>query len=115
MTHRATAREFEKAHEFVSAIIEQFGLSARRCILVPGNHDLSRDEAVYGWRPARAVKTDDLLEGCWCKQGDGAYFFVGGEVYRTQAKELAAPCRNYEGPRSIIISPFENTIMGRRK
>jgi len=39
-TDRGCAEGFEKAYEFVSGLAEEFGLSAERFILVPGNHDV---------------------------------------------------------------------------
>jgi hypothetical protein len=57
---------FEKAYEFVSGLTQAFGLSAERCIFVPGNHDLSDLREAYDWRD----KPDGLKDGEWVKQGD---------------------------------------------
>lgn len=40
MTDKGGDAGFDKAREFVEALIEELGLSAQRCILLPGNHDV---------------------------------------------------------------------------
>ena len=65
-TDKGCAEGFEKALEFVSRLSEEFGLSAERCIFVPGNHDV-RDSFDY-FRMQDNV--DDLIEGEWVKQGE---------------------------------------------
>lgn len=74
LTNRATAAEFEKVPQLISQLIAQFELSAERCIIVPGNHDLSWEQQVYDWRLARQVDLKDTKkhpEGSYVKQGDG--------------------------------------------
>jgi 3',5'-cyclic AMP phosphodiesterase CpdA len=71
ITQRAAPREFEKAREFVSRLIEQFELTAERCILVPGNHDLDWNEEVYQWRKKRLVDASELVPGRYRDSGDG--------------------------------------------
>jgi len=65
----AKPKEFYKAYQFILKLIEAFGLSAQRCILVPGNHDLSWDESVYNWVPER--KINRINEKYHVKKGDG--------------------------------------------
>jgi small GTP-binding protein len=71
ITQRAAPKEFEKAREFVSRLIEQFELTAERCILVPGNHDLDWNEEVYQWRKKRLVDASELVPGRYRDSGDG--------------------------------------------
>lgn len=71
ITNRAAPQEFEKAREFVSALIDQFGLTAERCILVPGNHDLDWDTPVYEWKKKRQVDVSRLKAGTFVEAGDG--------------------------------------------
>ncbi|MFY0523087.1 metallophosphoesterase [Archangium gephyra] len=71
ITNRALPQEFEKAREFVSRLIEQFGLTAERCILVPGNHDLDWNTEVYEWRKKRLVDKSRLVTGGYHDAGDG--------------------------------------------
>jgi predicted phosphodiesterase len=71
ITQRATPGEFEKARELVSRLIEQFELTAERCILVPGNHDLDWNEEVYEWRKKRLVDASGLVPGRYRESGDG--------------------------------------------
>jgi small GTP-binding protein len=70
-THSAAAIEFERVYQFLSQLIQKTGLSAERCILVPGNHDLSWDESPYSWKPARQVDSARVPKGHLIKQGDG--------------------------------------------
>jgi small GTP-binding protein len=71
ITNRASPGEFEKARELVSGIIEQFSLTAERCILVPGNHDLDWNTDVYRWEKRRQVDASRLKKGTFVEQGDG--------------------------------------------
>jgi small GTP-binding protein len=71
ITNRASPAEFEKARELVSGIIEQFSLTAERCILVPGNHDLDWNTDVYRWEKKRQVDAKRLKQGTFVEQGDG--------------------------------------------
>jgi WD40 repeat protein/GTPase SAR1 family protein len=65
-TDKGNSEGFEKAYEFVSGLTEEFGLSAERCIFVPGNHDVVDFQEAYEWRK----KADGLKDGEWVKQGD---------------------------------------------
>jgi WD40 repeat protein len=57
---------FEKAYEFVAGLTREFALSAERCILVPGNHDLKDIREAYEWRES----SEGLKKDEWIKQGD---------------------------------------------
>ena len=70
-THQATAAQFEKARQFISFIIEEFEITGRRCIISPGNHDLSWDEDVYRWLPVRRVKVQQLPKDNLRQEGNG--------------------------------------------
>lgn len=65
-TDKGNKEGFEKAYEFVSGLTQEFGLSAERCIFVPGNHDVCDLREAYDWRD----KSDGLKGGEWVKQGD---------------------------------------------
>jgi WD40 repeat protein/GTPase SAR1 family protein len=39
-TDRGCAEGFERAYEFVSGLTRDFGMTAERCVFVPGNHDV---------------------------------------------------------------------------
>lgn len=56
---------FERAYEFVSKLTQMIGVSADRCIFVPGNHDVRDMREVYDWRD----KPDGLKDGDWVTQG----------------------------------------------
>lgn len=55
LTNRASPEEFEAARRFVAQLLERCKLTAERCIVVPGNHDLSWDTPAYDWVPRRQV------------------------------------------------------------
>jgi Calcineurin-like phosphoesterase len=65
-TDRGSVEGFEKAYEFVSELTQQFGLSAERCVFVPGNHDVRDVREAYDWRESAT----GLRDGEWVKQGD---------------------------------------------
>jgi small GTP-binding protein len=72
LTNRASPEEFEKAHEFLSALMGRFDLSPARCVIVPGNHDLSWEvEGAYRWLSERKVDAAALAEGSYVRQGNG--------------------------------------------
>lgn len=73
LTDKAKPEEFEKAHELLSGLIQQFQLSSERCIIVPGNHDLSWETEVYEWKQSRKVdaREAEKNKGRFVKQGDG--------------------------------------------
>jgi hypothetical protein len=50
MTHKGNETGLEKAREFVSLLIKEFGISADRCIFVPGNHDVQDRDTSYDFR-----------------------------------------------------------------
>src|SRR5262249_19667914 len=50
MTHQGSTDGFRRASEFVSLLVERFGISAERFIFVPGNHDVQELDEVYDWR-----------------------------------------------------------------
>jgi small GTP-binding protein len=80
ITNRATPREFETAQRFTSGLIEAFELTAQRCVVVPGNHDLSWDEEVYKWLPKRKVSPGDLKAGQFRELSEG-YLLRDAEHY----------------------------------
>ena len=88
ITQRATPEEFKKAREFVSGLIEQFELSAERCILVPGNHDLDWNTEVYEWRKKRQTQKSQLVPDRFIEQGDG-YLIRNEEKYPERFKNFS--------------------------
>ncbi|HEX8537427.1 MAG TPA: metallophosphoesterase, partial [Cystobacter sp.] len=71
ITNRADPAEFKKALEFVSALRERFALTAERCIIVPGNHDLDWKTRVYEWHSQLEVDVKRLPAGGYKQQGEG--------------------------------------------
>ncbi|HLG17661.1 MAG TPA: metallophosphoesterase [Blastocatellia bacterium] len=71
LTNHGDAREFDPVYSFLSGLIERMKLSAERCVIVPGNHDLSWEREVYEWKPKRKVDLGALKPGSCVAQGDG--------------------------------------------
>jgi GTPase SAR1 family protein/predicted phosphodiesterase len=71
LTNHGSAEEFDGVYRFVSELIKRFELSAGRCVIVPGNHDLSWEMEVYDWQPKRKVALNKLKPGSYVAQGDG--------------------------------------------
>ncbi len=71
LTNRATPEEFDNVYQLISRLIERFELSAERCLIVPGNHDLSWDEQVYEWRQKRLVDEYKQPSGSLVVEGNG--------------------------------------------
>lgn len=70
LADRCNPAGFDRAREFLFGLMERCGVSAERCVLAPGNHDLSRDVDVYRWESARRVDLSKW-EGRCVKQGEG--------------------------------------------
>ena len=66
MTDRGSDDGLDKAREFIEQLIEELGLSAQRCILVPGNHDVQDLGTSYGW----VTNVDGLKDDQWVRQGN---------------------------------------------
>ncbi len=64
-TDKACIERFEKAYEFVSGLTQAFNLSAERCILVPGNHDVAEPDDAY----RRRKDSTGLKAGEWFQEG----------------------------------------------
>ena len=84
ITNKGKAEGFEKACEFVRLLIERFGLSAQRCILVPGNHDIQYLTESYDWRH----DNDGLESDQWVQQGD-IYLVRNDEKYKLRLKTFS--------------------------
>ncbi len=62
-TDKACAEGFEKAYEFLSGLTSAFALSAERCILVPGNHDVSEPADAYAIRnDSKGLPADEWIQ-----------------------------------------------------
>ncbi|HEX3763396.1 MAG TPA: metallophosphoesterase [Kofleriaceae bacterium] len=59
LTNRATPEEFEAARQFLTQLLERLKLTTERCVVVPGNHDLSWEVRAYQWMPKRQVPVVD--------------------------------------------------------
>jgi len=71
LTNHGSAEEFDCVYRFVSELIKHFELSAGRCVIVPGNHDLSWKTKVYDWQPKDEVVLNTLKPGSYVEQGEG--------------------------------------------
>jgi small GTP-binding protein len=75
-TDKGCEEGFEKARQFIARLVEQLKLSALRCILVPGNHDLQDLPGSYDLRYSREDVSDDSV----VQQGD-VFLVVNEERY----------------------------------
>ncbi|MDI1481444.1 metallophosphoesterase [Polyangium sp. y55x31] len=71
LSNRASPGELEAARHFLSRLAEAMGLTADRCIVVPGNHDLDWDTEVYDFKKRRAVDPKRLAPGSFVEQESG--------------------------------------------
>ncbi|HSR98407.1 MAG TPA: metallophosphoesterase [Kofleriaceae bacterium] len=69
LTNRATPEEFAAARSFLVRLLDRCKLTAERCVVVPGNHDLSWDAPAYSWQPRRHVPVVDPAQHV--AQGNG--------------------------------------------
>ena len=49
MTHKGSELGFERARESVSVLNAELGISAERCIFLPGNHGVQDMEEAFDW------------------------------------------------------------------
>jgi small GTP-binding protein len=89
VTNYASAEEFERAHKFVSVLIQEFGLTAERCVIVPGNHDLNWNEPAYGWKPQRQVDPKKLVQGTFVEMGAKGYLVRDDARYPDRFKNFS--------------------------
>lgn len=71
LTRRGQRSEFERVHRFLEKLLESFGISPERTLIVPGNHDLSWETEVYDWVPERKVREAALKRSSWRREGTG--------------------------------------------
>src|SRR5262249_39426189 len=88
MTDRGGEVGFDKAREFVSLLVEEFRLSAQRCIFVPGNHDVQDLKASFDWyaSPEEARKVE-RYETRWHKEGE--VIFLPSADYPQRLKKFS--------------------------
>jgi small GTP-binding protein len=101
LTNRATPQEFEAARRFLAQLLDRCKLTAERCIVVPGNHDLSWDARVYDWTHRRHLGVVDTAHHV--RQGDG--FLVRNiagypERFRNFSEQLFHPL--FQRPYSLV-------------
>jgi hypothetical protein len=83
---------FERAGEFLQALMKRFGLNASRLILVPGNHDLDRERPVYDLE-LNKKKADAVPATRRIQQGE--VFLIRNEAEYPKRFELFRNC--YKG------------------
>jgi small GTP-binding protein len=90
LTNYATEKEFQTAFHFLSELRSRFKLSAERCIIVPGNHDLNWDVKVYEWHPKRKIKIDEkeAKKKGYIEEGNG-YLIRDEEAYPKRFENYA--------------------------
>lgn len=109
LTDKATPQEFEVARLFISGLIEEFKLSAERCIIVPGNHDVSFDERVYDWLPKRSVSLEKLPAGHYYPQGDG-YLVRIETLYQNRLRNFSHDFYHTLIQKEYPLAPVDQSI-----
>ncbi|MCP4344119.1 MAG: AAA family ATPase [Desulfobacterales bacterium] len=84
LTSRAAPEEFEKAAEFINVLKDHYKLPDDRCIIVPGNHDLSWAERVYDWKDKDELHEEKVE---YIPQGDG--FLIPKDNYPDRFKNFS--------------------------
>ncbi|WNG48784.1 hypothetical protein F0U60_35215 [Archangium minus] len=109
ITNRADPAEFKKALEFVSALRERFELTAERCIIVPGNHDLDWKTRVYEWHSQLEVDVKKLPAGGYKQQGEG-YLVRVDEKYPERFKNFSQHFHHPLLQREYPLDPEQQCI-----
>jgi small GTP-binding protein len=109
ITRRASPEEFEKAYEFVSGLIDEFGLTAQRCIIVPGNHDLDWSTRVYRWEDKLDVKPGQLTPGTFLDAGPG-YLLRDDAKYPERFKNFSEHFYHRLTQKPYPLAPEEQCI-----
>lgn len=60
LTESGLEPEYERAVEFVAGIMSEYDLPPRRCIVVPGNHDMDWGHHVYEWMSRREAQSTHI-------------------------------------------------------
>jgi len=68
LSDRGAPEEFERASRLIGDIVKKFDLSAERCVIVPGNHDVDWETDVYRWKGRRPQDTRGLEPGTFIEQ-----------------------------------------------
>ncbi|MFL5351748.1 metallophosphoesterase [Archangium sp.] len=110
ITNRASPQEFEKAREFVSGLIKEFGLTAERCIIVPGNHDLDWDTEVYDWKKKRHVDVSTLARGSFREAGEDGYRIRDDAKYPERFKNFSQYFYHPLTQRAYPFAPEEQCL-----
>jgi small GTP-binding protein len=109
ITNQAAPQEFEKAHAFVSLLIERFGLTSERCMIVPGNHDLDWETEAYTRKKKRQVDAEQLKPGTFSKDGDG-YYIRNDAKYPERFKNFSQHFYHPLTQRLYPLAPEEQCI-----
>ena len=65
LSNRGAPEEFEIANKFITGLVKRFNISAERCVIVPGNHDVDWETSVYDWKGRRSDDTKGLPTGSY--------------------------------------------------
>ena len=86
MTHQGSDLGFQRASRFVSLLVERFGLSAERFVLVPGNHDVQDSDESYQLRTRLA---GDERQRAVELKGKGVFLVPHPEEYPLRLKAFS--------------------------
>jgi 3',5'-cyclic AMP phosphodiesterase CpdA len=109
ITNTASPQEFAKAYTFVSDLINEIGLTAQRCINVPGNHDLDWTAPVYRWENKREVNASKLAPGTFLDAGPG-YLVRDDSKYPERFKNFSEHFYHRLTQKPYPLAPEEQCI-----
>ncbi len=89
ITNIASPGEFETARKFLEILMEETGVSAERCVVVPGNHDLSWDVDVYDFLKARKVTDKQKRDKARVVESGSGYLVRDDDAYPKRFENFA--------------------------
>lgn len=111
ITNRASRPEFERASEFISKLIGRLEISAERCMLVPGNHDLDWDQQVYSFMSSRQFSPNSSSRtlDSYLKQTNG-FLVRADELYGKRFQNFSEACYHPLLQQQYPLEPEEQGI-----
>jgi 3',5'-cyclic AMP phosphodiesterase CpdA len=106
LTNRATPEEFDVARGFLMQLLERCKLTTERCVVVPGNHDLSWEAPAHSWVPRRQLKSIDPV--IHVQQGDG-FLVRDDRGYPERFRNFSQPLFHPLFQRPYSLAPEEQS------
>ncbi|MCB9690249.1 MAG: metallophosphoesterase [Alphaproteobacteria bacterium] len=90
LTNEASPEEFTRAYDLVARLMDRLQVAPERCVVVPGNHDLSwaSPEEQYRFRPRFKVDAATLRPGTFVEEKSG-YLIRDDDAYHRRFESYA--------------------------